>query len=264
MKLNKKLLAVALVAAVVGGSATLAAGTALGHHTTGRFEPGYRMSKQYVALTTYKILRDQAPDAIQGCASDVKQERNRFNDLRRAGAFTRGAINCLNKLGYLQDLPGGTPSDFGKWSWAGQPDDEVYELQAYKNDPLVKATMSLACLTSGDRDSDDPYVWISLDGVALSPDNFEQIGVKYRFVDGTDTKRSNSQGKDIKQRWDAFSDDSRSTTRLVPANQGSFVRQLRSAGTGDLRIVGSDATETIRAFFEVDGVPSVLDILTTC
>lgn len=260
MKLSKKLLVVALVAAVVGGSATLAAGTALGHHTTGRFDPGYRMSKQYVALTTYKILRDHAPDTIQGCKSDVKRERNRFNDLGRAGAFTRGAINCLNKLGYLQDLPGGTRIDFGEWSWAGRPDDEVYELKAYKNDPLVKATMSLACLTSGDRDSDDPYVWISLDGVDLSPDNFDQVGVTYRFVDG----QANRQGKDTKQRWDASSNDSRSTTRLVPANQGSFVRQLRSAGTGDLRIAGSDATETVRAFFEIDGVRSVLDILTTC
>ncbi len=262
--MTKKLLAVALVAAVVGGSATLAAGTAFGHHTKPRFAPGHEMSKQNVALATYKILRAHAPDAIKGCKSDVKKERNRFGDLGRTGAFTRGAINCLNKLGYLQGLPGGTPSDFGEWSWAGRPDREIYELQAYKNDPLVKATMSLACLTPGDRDSDDPYVWISLDGVALSPDDFGQVQVTYRLTEGKDSKGYKSYRKDIRQKWDAFSDDSRSTTRLVPADQGSFVRQLKNTGAGDLRIVGSDATESIRAFFEIEGVRSVLGILTTC
>ena len=66
------------------------------------------MSKQYVAVTAYKILRDEAPATVAGCASDVKAEPDRFVDLGGAGAFTRGAINCLDKLGYLDDLPGGS------------------------------------------------------------------------------------------------------------------------------------------------------------
>ena len=79
--------------------------------TSGRlFEPGYAMSKQYVAVTAYKILRDQAPATVSGCASDVKTEPDRFADLGGAGAFTRGAINCLDKLGYLEGLPGGRDS----------------------------------------------------------------------------------------------------------------------------------------------------------
>ena len=253
---NKKLWAVALVVAVVGGSATLAVGTAFGHDRPGpTFEPDYKMSKQYVAVTTYKILRDHAPNAIRGCESDVKRERNRFDDLGNAGAFTRGAINCLHKLGYLQGLPGGTPSDFGEWSyWAGLPDVDGYELQAYRDDLLVDATMSLACPTSGDRDSDDDYIWISLDGVALTPDDFEQVAVEYRLKD--------SSNKVIRERWDAFIDYDRDSTRLVPADQGSFARQLRSAGTGDLRIIAKDETGTVRAFFRIDGVLSVLDVLT--
>ena len=74
------------------------------------FEPGYAMSKQYVAVTVYKILRDHAPDTIDGCERNVKDEPDRFNDLGTAGAFTRGSINCLDKLGYLQGLPGGSAS----------------------------------------------------------------------------------------------------------------------------------------------------------
>ncbi len=30
------------------------------------------MSKQYVAVTVYKILRDNAPDTIEGCERNVK------------------------------------------------------------------------------------------------------------------------------------------------------------------------------------------------
>ena len=249
---NKKLLAVALVAALIGGSATLAAGTAFGHHTKGpRFAPGYEMSKQYVAVTTYKILRDHAPDAIRGCNSDVKRERNRFKDLGSAGPFTRGAINCLYKLGYLQGLPGGTPSEFEEWS-LGLPDLDGYELQAYRDDPLVDATMSISCPTSGNRDSDD-NVWVSLDGAALSPDDFEQVGVEYRLEEG--------RNKLIKERWDAFIGSDRASTRLVPTDQGAFLRQLKSAGTGDLRIVAKDGRGSVRAFFEIDGVRSVLNVM---
>ena len=73
------------------------------------FEPGYAMSKQYVAVTAYKILRDHAPDTVNGCQTDVKDEPDRFDDLHAAGAFTRGSINCLDKLGYLSGLPGISP-----------------------------------------------------------------------------------------------------------------------------------------------------------
>ena len=58
------------------------------------FEPGYAMSKQYVAVTVYKILRDRAPDAVSGCERNVKDEPDRFDDLsdskrRRAAAPRR-------------------------------------------------------------------------------------------------------------------------------------------------------------------------------
>ena len=72
------------------------------------FEPGYSMSKQFVAVTAYKVLREHAPATLTGCASDVKTEAGRFGDLGAAGAFTRGAVNCLDKLGYLDGLPGGS------------------------------------------------------------------------------------------------------------------------------------------------------------
>ena len=86
------------------------------------FEPDYRMSKQYVAVTAYKILRDHAPGTVVGCASDVKSEPDRFDDLGGAGAFTRGSINCLDKLGYLEgNLPGGAsapcPADMAEADW---------------------------------------------------------------------------------------------------------------------------------------------------
>ena len=72
------------------------------------FHPKFRMSKQYVAVTAYKVLRDHAGSTLEGCASDVKTEPDRFADLGEAGAFTRGAINCLDKQGYLGGLPGGS------------------------------------------------------------------------------------------------------------------------------------------------------------
>ena len=104
-----RLLATLAVAAVVWG--VVAAAPAAGFE--GRsFEPGYAMSKQYVAVTVYKILRDHAPGTISGCESDVKNEPDRFDDLDAAGAFTRGSINCLDKLGYLSGLPGGSTSSF--------------------------------------------------------------------------------------------------------------------------------------------------------
>ena len=74
------------------------------------FEPGYAMSKQYVAVTVYKTLRDHAPATIDGCERNVKDEPDRFNDLHNTPAFTRGTINCLHKLGYLSGLPGGSQS----------------------------------------------------------------------------------------------------------------------------------------------------------
>ena len=72
------------------------------------FEPGYGMSKQFVAVTVYKVLREHAPGTLSGCLSDVKSEPDRFGDLGAAGAFTRGAVSCLDKLGYLDGLPGGS------------------------------------------------------------------------------------------------------------------------------------------------------------
>ena len=108
--------ALLLVAGVVVWP-TGAAGAQVGsaHSTDGSssgpvrlFEPGYAMSKQFVAVTTFKVLREHAPGTLAGCASDVKSEPGRFEDLGGAGAFTRGAVNCLDKLGYLAGLPGGS------------------------------------------------------------------------------------------------------------------------------------------------------------
>lgn len=87
----------------------LTIGIATAAMATGRqFEPDYPMSKQYVAVSVYKILRDVAPETLADCAADVKQEPSRFADIGGAGAFTQGAINCLDKLGMLEDLPGGS------------------------------------------------------------------------------------------------------------------------------------------------------------
>ena len=98
-----------LLTAVFAGAIISVSALAQPASATGRtFEPGYAMSKQYVAVTTYKILRDHAADTIGACESDVKNEPDRFDDLGSAGAFTRGAINCLDKLGYVKGLPGGS------------------------------------------------------------------------------------------------------------------------------------------------------------
>ena len=74
------------------------------------FDPAFPMSKQYVAVTVYKVLRDHAPALISGCEKNVKNEPdNRFSDLggEKTQPFTRGAINCLDKMGYLAgNLPG--------------------------------------------------------------------------------------------------------------------------------------------------------------
>ena len=101
----------ALLASVAVVSSVVAAAPAAGAESR-NFEPGYAMSKQYVAVTAYKILRDHAPSTVAGCESDVKDEPDRFDDLSAAGAFTRGSINCLDKLGYLSGLPGGSGSSF--------------------------------------------------------------------------------------------------------------------------------------------------------
>ena len=99
-----------IIAALVG-VATITTAPAAASESGSSFEPGYAMSKQYVAVTAYKILRDHAPSTVGGCASDVKSEPDRFVDLGGAGAFTRGAINCLDRLGYLAGLPGGSSQD---------------------------------------------------------------------------------------------------------------------------------------------------------
>ena len=99
------------MAAVAVISSVVAAAPAAGLESR-NFEPGYAMSKQYVAVTAYKVLRDHAPSTVAGCESDVKDEPDRFDDLSAAGAFTRGSINCLDKLGYLSGLPGGSGSSF--------------------------------------------------------------------------------------------------------------------------------------------------------
>lgn len=99
------------VAVALGVLAVAIVGHAALAGATGRlFEPDYPMSKQYVAVATYKILRDYAPAAVADCESNVKSEPTRFADIGGAGAFTQGAINCLDKLGYLDGLPGGDPS----------------------------------------------------------------------------------------------------------------------------------------------------------
>ena len=97
-----------VAAAVVLLAAGVLAVPAGADSTERSFHPGYRMSKQYVAVTAYKVLRDHARSTLEGCASDVKAEPDRFADLGAAGAFTRGAVNCLDKKGYLDGLPGGS------------------------------------------------------------------------------------------------------------------------------------------------------------
>ena len=122
------------VAALMALAALPLAPAAAAEDSSGRlFEPGYAMSKQYVAVTAYKILRDQAPATVVGCASDVKTEPDRFADLAGAGAFTRGAINCLDKLGYLEGLPGGSEGTSGRLFEPGYAMSKQYvAVTAYK------------------------------------------------------------------------------------------------------------------------------------
>lgn len=94
------------IAALVATIAVIAL-TTVANASQRRFEPDYPMSKQYVAVSVYKILRDHAPSVISDCEADVKREPSRFADIGDAGLFTQGAINCLDKLGMLSGLPGG-------------------------------------------------------------------------------------------------------------------------------------------------------------
>ena len=123
-----------LLVAASAVAAALPLAPAVSAQASGRhFEPGYVMSKQYVAVTAYKILRDEAPATVAACASDVKAEPDRFVDLGGAGAFTRGAINCLDKLGYLDGLPGGSEGSSGRHFEPGYVMSKQYvAVTAYK------------------------------------------------------------------------------------------------------------------------------------
>ena len=118
------------------------------------FEPDYRMSKQYVAVTAYKILRDHASGTVAGCASDVKSEPDRFDDLGDAGAFTRGSINCLDKLGYLEgNLPGGSAGGPGDASGDDpEPVDAEDSLEAIFERAAERRQQIVAALTKGIND----------------------------------------------------------------------------------------------------------------
>ena len=249
---------VALIAVIVLAAA--GAGAAVG--ATGRtFEPDYRMSKQYVAVATYKILRDHAPQSIRACESDVKKEPDRFEDLGNAGAFTRGAINCLDKLGYLEGLPGGsqTPGPvtayFGDWQDVSgsniEFDWEEYSLEAAETDS-EGSWMRLWCTyspVSGEYLEDYSDIGLYFPQLEVLPDNAGQVNVDYRFEDG----------QVIREIWDAIVFDE--GTMVYSANKNSFARRLSNAGNGALHFLVEDTYGTVSASFEIDGVASVLDSL---
>ena len=135
------------------------------------FEPDYRMSKQYVAVTAYKILRDHAPGTVAGCASDVKSEPDRFDDLGGAGAFTRGSINCLDKLGYLEgNLPGGSEDG----------DERLFEPD-YRMSKQYVAVTAYKIL----RDHAPGTVAGCASDVKSEPDRFDDLGAAGAFTRGS-------------------------------------------------------------------------------
>ena len=159
--------AVALVAAVM--VPVVPAGAA--DESLRVFEPDYRMSKQYVAVTAYKILRDHASETVAGCASDVKTEPDRFDDLGAAGAFTRGSINCLDKLGYLEgNLPGG----------ASDGDARLFEPD-YRMSKQYVAVTAYKIL----RDHASGTVAGCASDVKSEPDRFDDLGGAGAFTRGS-------------------------------------------------------------------------------
>ena len=73
--------------------------------TSGSFDPdGKRPTKGYVAVQTYRWLRDNAPDAIEGC--DRKTDQYDDLDQESVSDFKREAINCLASVGFFNDWPG--------------------------------------------------------------------------------------------------------------------------------------------------------------
>ena len=156
--------AAAAAAMVVWGVAAAAPAAASESRS---FEPGYAMSKQYVAVTVYKILRDNAPDTIEGCERNVKNEPDRFNDLHTAAAFTRGSINCLDKLGYLQGLPGGSTTADGGSQGPGSGTETPHDAGT----PLVAIESAAPLVTSGsfyvDLNFSKPVTGLSRSDIAV-------------------------------------------------------------------------------------------------
>ena len=160
-----------IVAALAASVAVPIAPAAAADRWVRVFEPDYRMSKQFVAVTAYKILRDHAPETVAGCASDVKAEPDRFEDLGAAGAFTRGSINCLDKLGYLEgNLPGGT--DDG--------DARLFEPD-YRMSKQFVAVTAYKIL----RDHAPETVAGCASDVKAEPDRFEDLGAAGAFTRGS-------------------------------------------------------------------------------
>ena len=203
-------------------------------------------------MTSYKILRDRAPETINECEWNIKDEPSRFDDLSEAGAFTRGAINCLDKLGYLAELPGGTGgTNLGEWSYYGSRDESgnvlanVYLLvaQSATVDPL-----HMQCGTeSTDWDAIFLGVWKGLEG-----DEEDRIAVEYRFADDAV----------VKEPW-ALLPAEDDFTWLYPESFDLLASKMRDAGSGELTFIvldeqGDSQYETV---FQIDGVEGVLDNL---
>ncbi len=216
------------------------------------FEPGYRMSKQYVAVTSYKILRDRAPETIYECESNIKEEPSRFDDLREAGAFTRGAINCLAKLGYLAGLPGGTGGmNLGEWSYFSSRDERGKVLANSYSLEAQSATADLLHMQCGTESSDWDAIFLGVWKV-LEGDEEDRIAIEYRFADDAV----------VKEPW-ALLPAEDDFTWLYPESFDLLASKMRNAGSGELTFIvrdeqGNSQYETV---FQIDGVEGVLDNL---
>ena len=211
------------------------------------FEPGYAMSKQFVAVTAYKVLREHAPATLVGCASDVKSEPDRFGDLGEAGAFTRGAVNCLDKLGYLDGLPAGYSAPSGTLpvgACGGKATDSPARLidvlgseqPAWSPDCTQVAYSRWGSIWTADLDGGARQVAISAAGRHLDAPAWSPDGTKIAYVRGG----NNADGQWIAHVWAANADGS-GATQLT---RGNAVDEDPSWSSDGRRIVFSRFART--------------------